>query len=80
MSNVHYVVTRENGNDNAKYLAAVAFNRNDKDADNEADANAYADERKATAPWHSHTVMSADDFASLAESKSDADADDTATD
>jgi hypothetical protein len=75
MSDIFYVVTRENKNDKNKYLAAVAFNRSDKDADNEADATAYADERKVSAPWHSHTVMSAEKFASLTD-----DASDTATD
>jgi hypothetical protein len=83
MSDVYYVVTRENGNDDSAYLAAVAFNRSDKDSDNEAEANAYASERKVTAPWHSHSVMTADDFGALADKTddgSDTATDDTATD
>lgn len=56
-----YVVTKETA-DSGEYVSAVAFNRTDKDADNESAANEYVGERKASAPWHSHSVMSADAF------------------
>jgi hypothetical protein len=62
MPETFYVVSAESA-DADEYTGAVAFNRTDKDADNEEAAREYLTERKAAAPWHSHAVMSADDFA-----------------
>jgi hypothetical protein len=61
MNDTFYVVSKETA-DAKDYIGAVAFNRTDKDADNEAAANAFLDERKIVAPWHNHSVMTADDF------------------
>ena len=66
MSDVFYVVSRETA-DSDDYIGAVAFNSSDKDVDNEATANEYLTERKIVEPWRSHSVMSADDFASFSD-------------
>jgi hypothetical protein len=61
MSETFYVVTKETA-DADDYIGAVAFTRSDKDADNETAANDYLAEKKLTAPWHNHTVVSGDEF------------------
>lgn len=60
MSDTFYVVTTPPGADD--YTAAVAFNAQHKDADNEAAANEFLAEKRVTEPWNSHAVVSAAAF------------------
>lgn len=62
MSDTFYVVTGD-GPD----ATSVAFNRTDKDADNESAANEFLAERELVAPWFQHRTMTADEFASFSD-------------
>lgn len=63
MGNAFYVVSQDSANDNG-YASAIVFDNTSDFVDNEALANDYLTEATGNRPWMTHSVVSADDFAS----------------